>query len=306
MKLLMIGGTQFVGRHLAVEAMARGHDLTLLHRGKTARGLFPGAREVYADRDGGFAALGGKEFDWVLDTCGYTPRVVSLSAKYMENRAPKYLFISTVSVYASFAEPGLKEGDPVAIIDDPDTEIVDTRTYGALKALCENRVLECFKDRALIPRPGIIAGPYDPTGRFSYWVKKAAGNESFAAPNPPNAPMELIDARDLANVCMDWVEEGRTGIYNTAGPRDQETFGSMIAACQSGTRGSAQPEWTDEKTLQDRGIEPGKDMPLWIPKADYAGLFQADSSKAVEAGLRYRPLADTARDTWEWLQTEED
>ena len=303
MNILILGGTQFVGRHLAQEAIDRGHTVTLFHRGKTARGLFEGAQEVFGDRDGGLPALGGKSYDWVLDTCGYVPRVVAQSAAYFQDKASAYLFVSTISVYASFAEAGLVEGDPVAVIEDPETETVDGRTYGALKALCESRVLEHFQGRALLPRPGIIAGPYDPTDRFTYWVGQASGAADFIAPGPQQAPMQLIDARDLARCMMDWVEADRTGVYNTAGPMGGETFDSMIAACQRATGGGARPKWRDPQVLLDEGYEPNKDFPLWTPKADHAGIFQVDSSKAVAAGLQYRPLEETARDTWDWIQT---
>ncbi|HPF12806.1 MAG: epimerase [Planctomycetes bacterium] len=302
-RLLILGGTQFVGRHLAECALDRGHEVTLFHRGKTGKGLLAGANEVFGDRDGGLGALKGRHFDWVLDTCGYVPRVVGQAVEQLQDQADHYLFVSTVSVYGSFAKAGLQEGDEVARIDDPETETVDGRTYGALKALCEEKVLQVFGERALIPRPGIVAGPYDPTDRFTYWVRRMSQPGPVLAPLPQEQPIQLIDARDLAAWMVNQVEAGTTGIFNTAGPEGRETFASMLAACQAGVGQHPELAWAAKETLDKHAVAAGSDLPLWLPDADHAGVFQVRSTKARAMGLACRELSETARDTWQWVQT---
>ena len=303
MRILVLGGTQFVGRHL-VEALSRaGHELTLFHRGRTARGLFPGVREVFGNRDGELDRLGEESYDWVVDTCGYVPRVVDQSVQAFAQRCDRYLFISTVSVYEDFSKPGLNEESAVRTIEDPETEEIDARTYGALKVLCEERVLEVFGERAFLPRPGIVAGPYDPTDRFPYWVQRAAQAEPFLIPDTPDQPLQLIDARDLAAFCVAQMEAGTGGIFNTAGSRGEHTLGSLWSACREGTPGLGEPVVQPTEQLLKAGVRAGHDLPLWVPDESMVGLFQADSSKAEAAGLTHRALVEVARDTWDWLQT---
>ncbi|MDF1837046.1 MAG: NAD-dependent epimerase/dehydratase family protein [Planctomycetota bacterium] len=302
MKILLIGGTVFVGRHLAAELVQQGHDLTLFNRGKTRTGLFPGVREVHGDRDGGLDVLADEEFDWVVDTCGYVPRVVGASAQFFKDRAKNYLFVSTVSVYPTTDQAGIDESGEVAVIEDPGTEVVDGRTYGALKALCEEQVLDAFGDRALIPRPGIVMGPEDPTDRFTSWVSRIAGDGDFLAPEVRNQPVELIDARDLAAWMALQIRDGNCGIYNTAGAMGALTMESMIRGCSAGTKSSAAPRWVDAEALQSAEISGPGELPFWLPDPSAWGLFQVTSAKAVACGLRYRPLEETAADTLAWIQ----
>lgn len=303
MRILVLGGTQFVGRHLVEALLAAGHDLTLFHRGRTAQGLFGQAREVLGNRDGELDRLQEESFDWVVDTCGYVPRVVQQSVDAWAQRCDHYLFISTVSVYEDFSQPGLHEGSAVRTIEDPETEEIDGRTYGALKALCEERVLEAFGDRALIPRPGIIAGPYDPTDRFPYWVQRTAREGPFLMPDAAEQPLQLIDARDLAAWCVRQIEAGAGGIFNTAGSRGAHTLGSLWSACMEGTPGRGLPRIVGSARLLENDVRAGQDLPLWVPDETMQGLFQADSSRAESAGLTHRPLVEVVRDTWAWMQT---
>jgi len=303
MRILLIGGTVFVGRHLAAELIKQGHELTLFNRGKTRRGLFPGVREVYGDRDGGLDVFEGEEFDWVVDTCGYVPRVVGASAQFFKDRAQHYLFVSTVSVYPSTDQAGIDENGAVAVIEDPETEVVDGRTYGALKALCEEQVLEAFGDRALIPRPGIVMGPEDPTDRFTRWVSRIAEGGDFLAPEDRNQPVELIDARDLGAWMALQIGDGNCGIFNTAGAMGSLTMASMIEGCVNGTGGAGTPRWVSSEALQAADINGPSELPFWLPDPSAWGLFQVTSAKAADCGMRYRPFEETVTDTLAWAQT---
>ncbi|MEZ6002604.1 MAG: NAD-dependent epimerase/dehydratase family protein [Planctomycetota bacterium] len=300
LRILVIGGTQFVGRHFVEAARAAGHQVTLFHRGKTGKGLFPGLEEVFGDRERNLGCL-GRRFDWVVDTCGYVPRVVRIATEALAKRTERFLFISTVSVYGDFSIPGLDESAAVATIDDPETETVDGRTYGALKALCEDVVLEAFGDRALIPRPGIIAGPFDPTDRFTWYVDQAAQENPAPVPAAGEQPLQLIDARDLANWLVHAMQSERSGIYNTAGP--SSTYGAMRAACHAAAHSEDRARAFAPDTCETSELVR---WPLVVPPGSPDGLFRVDSSKARAAGLKHRPLEETAADTLAWLRSRKD
>ncbi|MFT4648226.1 MAG: 2'-hydroxyisoflavone reductase [Glaciecola sp.] len=302
MRILLIGGTVFVGRHLAAELIKQGHELTLFNRGKTRPGLFPGVREVFGDRDGGLEVFESEEFDWVVDTCGYVPRVVRASAQFFKDRAKHYLFVSTVSVYPTTKQAGIDEGGAMAVIEDPETEVVDGRTYGALKAMCEQQVLEAFGERALIPRPGILTGPEDPTDRFTRWVCRIAEGDEFLAPESQAQPVELIDARDLATWMALQIGNGNCGIFNTAGSMGTMTMGSLLETCADMISGAGRPRWVSADALKDAGLTGSAELPFWLPDPDTWGLFQVTSAKAVDCGLQYRSLAETVADTLAWAQ----
>ena len=300
MRILIIGGTIFVGRHLIVELLEQGHEVTVFHRGKTNNGLFPEAREVLGDREGGLGVFADEEFDWVVDTCGYVPRVVAESARFFKERAKNYLFVSTVSVYPTSGKAGIDETGTVAVIEDPDTEVVDGRTYGALKALCEQQVLEAFGDRALIPRPGILMGPEDPTDRFTRWLCRIAKGTEFLAPEQREQPVELIDARDLAQWMALQIANGNCGVFNTAGKRGTLTMDSLLEACTQTIPGAGMARWVDAETLIAADVKGPAELPFWLPDPATWGLFQVSSAKAEACGLVYRSMAETINDTWSW------
>ncbi len=306
MKILLIGGTVFVGRHLAAELLEQGHELTLFNRGKTRPGLFPAAREVFGDRDGDLDLFKDEEFDWVIDTCGYLPRVVGDSARFFKDRAKHYLFVSTVSVYPTTETPGIDENGAVAVIEDPETEVVDARSYGALKALCEQHVLEEFGDRALIPRPGIVMGPEDPTDRFTKWVCRIAQGTEFLAPEDRDQPVELIDARDLGKWMALQVGNGNCGTFNTAGAMGSLTMGDLLETCVEAIPGAGQPRWMGVDALKEEGLTGPAELPFWLPDPATWGLFQVTSAKAAACGLQYRPLCETVKDTLAWAQQRPD
>lgn len=301
MKILMIGGTQFVGRHIAAEFLEGGHELTLFHRGETNRGLFPEAREILGDRKTDLHRL-QDEWDVVVDTCGYFPGEVRASAEHLVDRVEHYVFISTISVYRDLDEEGLDESAYVKTLEDPDVEDLNWTTYGPLKTECEGVVDGIFQERSLVVRPGVIAGPWDPTDRFTYWVWRVANGGDVLAPGPADASLQLIDMRDLASWIVRSVEVKRTGTFNATGR--EITFREMLRACCRATGSDAKFIWLSPEQLAELELDTEAKMPLWNPEgADRkAGFYAIDSDKARRAGLEHRPLEETARDTWRWIE----
>lgn len=300
MKLLFIGGTRFVGRHLVDAALEAGHDLTLFHRGQTNADLFPHLEHILGDRNHDLDLLDGGRWDAVIDTCGYFPRQVRASVEKLADKVQQYTFISTISVYADFAQTGLNEDAPLATTDDPDQEEITGENYGPLKALCESAVMDVFSQKAFIPRPGLIVGPHDPTDRFTYWVRRGLMEEAYPAPGPGDQPVQMIDARDLAAWIVDGMERKLHGPYNATGPADTLTFKAMLDACHSGTDSQSEPVWIDPEFLLEHEVEPWSDLPLWVPDEDSQGLLTADCSRATAEGLSYRSLAATIADIAAW------
>jgi nucleoside-diphosphate-sugar epimerase len=303
MDLLVIGGTQFVGRAIVEAALAAGHGVTLFHRGRTNRGLFDGVEEILGDRDGDLHELGTRKWDAVIDTCGYTPRVVALSAGALRERTDRYVFISTVSVYDE-PPPGSDEsgtlGNPEAL-EDPATEVIDKETYGPLKVACEREVTKRFEEKALLPRPGVIAGAHDPTDRFTYWVERIARGGSVLVPENDGASVQFIDARDLAEWVVRATEAGLAGPYNLVGPGRAITMQRFLEVC----RDTVAPEGTElvpvsSAFLEKEGVGSWTDLPLWVPVSSGSGLLAVDSRKARNAGLTHRPVEETVRSTLAW------
>lgn len=307
MKLLVFGGTQFVGRHLVRAALDRGHQVTLFHRGRTNPGLFPEAERILGDRREDFSALDegchGGRWDAVLDVNGYVPRVVRAAAERLRGRAGSYTFISTISVYADKEARGLHEGSPLAAPKpgEEGSEEITPDSYGWLKAGCEEAVEEVWPDRSLIVRPGLVVGPYDPTGRFPYWPWRVARGGEVLAPAGPEHPLQFIDGRDLAEWTIRSIEEERTGPFTATGPGRPLTLGELLDVCLEVSGSGARITWVDEGFLLDREVEPFRELPLWIPGAEADGFYGFDNRKAVAAGLTFRPLAETVRDTLAWL-----
>lgn len=279
MRILIIGGTVFLGRHI-VEA-ARHHDLTLFNRGQSNPDLFPDIHQIHGDRDG-IGDLG--EYDAIIDTCGYVPRIVAQSAKL----AGHYTFVSTQSVYADSSTPGADETAALIELEDPTTEQVTPETYGGLKALCEQTL---DPDRSLIVRPGLIVGPHDPTDRFTYWPVRIARGGDVLVPNPPDAPLEFTDVRDLAQWIVASAERRLAGTFNTSG---QMTRRDLFDACLVP---GANLVWADKAWLAEHEVAMWVDLPLCI---DVQGFCTRSTKKATEAGMQYRPVSDTVRDTREW------
>ncbi|MEA2497863.1 MAG: hypothetical protein QOH26_268, partial [Actinomycetota bacterium] len=302
----MIGGTRFVGRHLVDALLARGHDVTLFNRGQTNPELFPKAEKIKGDREGDLSSLDGRSWDAVIDTCGYVPRVVGASATALGGSVGRYVFISSVSAYSDFRHKGRREEDALAKLDDESTEEITGETYGALKALAENAVFDAVGDRALIVRPGLIVGPHDHTDRFSYWPHRMAAGGHVLAPGDGRWPVQVIDVRDLTEWIVLASERGVAGVFNATGPTF--SFATLLAVSGEVTRAPAEVEWVDEGFLLREGVEPWSEMPLWIPSSDpdSVGFAAVDSGRAMEAGLRFRSIQETVKDTMGWMKQRDD
>jgi 2'-hydroxyisoflavone reductase len=315
MKLLILGGTKFLGRHLVDAGLARGHGVTTFTRGTHDEVLPEGVDRLRGDRDGDLAVLqvsSGRRWDAVIDTSGYVPRVVRDGAELLSGAADAYAFISSISVYRDFpAVAGIDEGSPVGTLADPTVEEVTGETYGPLKALCEEEVSRAFPGRALIVRPGLIVGPYDPTNRFTYWPRRVAqGGEVLAPGRPDRSAQFVIDARDLAEWTVRMVERaglggaGGTGTYNTAGPDRALTMGDVLEAARAVSGSDATFTWVGDAFLTQQGAGPWMEVPLWLPETEGQGLATVNCQKAYEAGLAFRPIAETIRDTLAWRATQ--
>jgi 2'-hydroxyisoflavone reductase len=305
MRILFIGGTRFVGRHLVEAALARNHEVTLFHRGQSNPGLFPQVSTILGDREKDIEKLNGHFWEAVIDTSGYLPRLVRLSANELKDNASQYVFISTISVYADAKKIGIDESYPVAKIQDETTEEITGETYGPLKALCEQAVHEAFgREGTLIVRPGLVVGPHDPTDRFTYWPVRVTRGGEVLAPEKPEAPIHAIDARDLADFVIRLVEERAFGVYNATGPDYELTIGKLLEVSKQVSGSDARFNWASPEFLQQNNVQPWSDMPVWLPdNEEYAGFSRFDISKAIRAGLKFRPLEETVRDTLEWAQT---
>jgi 2'-hydroxyisoflavone reductase len=304
-KILILGGTVFLGRHLVEAALARGHAVTLFNRGQSSPDLFPDVEKLRGNRDGPLDGLRGRQWDAAIDTCGYAPRVVRASAELLADSVNHYTFISSLSVYADLSRPGIDEAAPVGRLPDDSIEEVTGETYGPLKALCEQAAERALPGRVLNVRPGLIVGPHDPTDRFTYWPARVARGGEVIAPGRPDRRIMFIDARDLAEWIIRAVEHNLTGVFNADGPAGRTSMGPLLATSKAVSGSDAEVVWVDEQFLIDAGVEPWSEMPVWIPESDpmAAGFFAFDCSQAIEAGLTFRPLEETVRDTIAWDAT---
>jgi nucleoside-diphosphate-sugar epimerase len=304
MKILILGGTKFLGRYLVDAAMAAGHEVTLFNRGKTNPTLFPNVETILGDREQDVDRLAGREWDAVIDVAGYLPRIVRLSAEALKGSVKKYVFISSISVYSEFSKIGINEEDPVGKLEDETIEEITGETYGPLKVLCEKTVQEIYGDRALIVRPGLIVGPYDPTDRFTYWPMRVKRGGDMITPDKPQTPIQIIDVRDLSEFIIKLIEEGASGIYNATGPDYELMIGEFLDICRVVSGSVATFHWASVEFLKEHEVAPWSDMPVWIPDTvEDAGFSRVDVSKAINAGLKFRPLDDTVRDTIQWAET---
>lgn len=304
MRALLIGGTRFVGRHIAQALLKRGDAVTLFHRGSTPLPEeLRGVDEVLGDRERGFDSLAGRTFDVVIDTCGYTPGVVARSAAAFKGRAQRYLFVSSISAYDDArATAPVEEDAPLrALPPGADRETMTPETYGALKALCEDVVLREFGERATIVRPGLVAGPYDPTDRFTYWPLRIAAGGDVLVPVSVDEPVQYIDARDLAAFVAELSALGVPGIFNAVTPPRAVTLGEIVDGANAASGPDTRLHWAGEAFLAEHHVEPWSDMPLWIPRDDPSSVLTAVSDvRGRAAGLRCRPAVETLRDTLEW------
>ena len=300
MKLLVIGGTRFLGRHVVAAALARGDQVTIFHRGKTEPGLFPECERVLGEREHDLALLDGRTWDAVVDTCGFVPRVVGDGLRRLAPRIGQYVFVSSISVYADPVPVGADETAPLAKLEDPATEEVTGATYGALKAACERAAEAALPGRVTSVRAGLLVGPHDYTDRFPYWVRRFAEGGDVLVPDAASQPLQLIDVRDAAGWLLTAIDRRAVGAFNLTGPAAPLTFGGCLDIIQRALDSTARriPVATD--FLTERKVTPWSEMPFWAPGGDTFLSTKVD--RALAAGLRLRPLESTVRDTWSWIR----
>jgi 2'-hydroxyisoflavone reductase len=290
MRTLILGGTVFLGRHVAAEALARGHELTLFNRG--VHGGIDGAEHLRGDRTGDLSALEGREWDAVIDTCGFAPEHVALTAGALAERVGHYGFVSSGSAYADWPNAPVSEDSPVFDSDE--------REYGPLKAACERAAEAAMPGRVLVARAGVIVGPHENIGRLPWWLRPLAEGGEVPAPGPREAELQLIDARDLAAWMLDMAERGGTGAYNAISQPGSATWGELLELAREVTGGGAELRWLDPAAVEAHVEEPWEALPLW-PIPSLPGLYGMSAQRAARAGLTLRPLAETVADTWAWL-----
>jgi len=298
MKLLILGGTKFLGRAIAQAAWDQGHEVTLFHRGLHDASIFPDMEHILGDRDGGLAKLQGRRWDAVVDTSGYLPHIVSDSARCLRDQVEHYTFISSISVYDDLTQIDVDEQAPVANL--PEGSRVDEigGNYGALKALCEQAAHAEMPERTLVIRPGLIVGPYDASDRFTYWPARIQRGGEALVPLPRERNLQFIDVRDLAAWTVRLIESRTTGTIHASG--SNYTMEELVDTC--GRVSEAEPvlTWVDEQFLIEQGVGEWMELPLWIRRDSLIGMMHIDNTKAKDAGLTTRPLAETVRDTLVW------
>jgi 2'-hydroxyisoflavone reductase len=300
LRILVLGGTGFIGPHMVKEALRRGHSVELFNRGRTDNELFPDLNLYKGDRDNGLDVLEGGKWDVVIDNSGYVPRHVEDSARMLASAVSHYIYISTISVYAGFSEP-VNEDSAVGTLDDESVEEVTGETYGPLKALCEKRVLaEMGKGRTTILRPTYICGPGDRTDRFTYWPVRTMQGGEMLWPGTPGDDIQIIDVRDLANFTIDCVEQTILGTFNTVTPSGSFKMGDLLRDCVAVTAAAMSPTWVSASFVKAQNVT----LPIWEdPTGELAALATVDGSRAAAAGLRTRPTRETTRDTLAWWKT---
>ncbi|MEU4489425.1 SDR family oxidoreductase [Streptomyces purpurascens] len=304
MRLLMLGGTEFAGRAVVEAALGRGWDVTVFHRGRHEAP--EGARSLLGDRTapGGLAALADDPGEWdvVVDTWSAAPRAVRDTARLLRGRAGRYVYVSSCSVYAWAPPAGYGEDAPLVEGASADAE---QTAYAQDKRGGELAVLDAFgEDRSVLVRAGLILGPYENIGRLPWWLDRTARGGPVLAPGPRELPLQYVDVRDLAEWTLHAAERELSGPYNLASPQGHATTGALLEACARVTGGAAELRWTEPEVILEAGVEPWTQLPVWVPPGSdlHDALHSADVSRAVEAGLDCRPVAETVADTWSWLQ----
>lgn len=300
MRLLILGGTAFVGRAVTDAAVKRGWDVTVFNRGRHE--LPDGVRSLVGDRttEGGLAALAGGEWDLAVDTWSAAPRVVRDSADLLADRVGRYVYVSSCSVYDQPTPAGLGEEAPLVEGSPDDGDVA----YPKAKRGAEIAVERAFGDRYVHARAGLILGPRENIGRLPWWLNRIARGGPVVAPGPREAELQFIDARDLAEWTLDAAEAGRSGAYNLISPTGHSTMGELLDLCVRVTGSDAELRWIDPDTIVKAGIEPWLELPIWVPAGeDYDSIHRRDVRKALGAGLRVRPVEETVADTWTWLRS---
>jgi len=292
--MLVLGGTRFLGRAIVDAALVAGHEVTLFNRGLTNPDLYPRLETVVGDRSTDLSALHGRTFDAVVDVAGYTPEVVERSARALVDNVDRYVFVSTVSVYADHSVRQVEGADLLKLSDSTLPEDL----YGARKAACEQTVEAVYGDRAFLPRPGLIVGPYDPTDRFAYWPRRLARGGTVLAPGDPGDPVQFIDVRDLGAWISSGAVAGLSGAFNATGP--SLPMSVLLQTCSDVAGAAAQLVWVSSDRLLAAGVDPWMGVPLWIGAAGWEAANLVDTTQARAGGLTIRPVAETVADTLAW------
>ncbi len=313
MNILILGGTGFTGPHQVRYAVSRGHKVTVFNRGKTHKSELPdGVEQLVGDRNGQLDALKNRKWDVCIDNPTMLPAWVRDAAQILKGNVDRYVFISTISVYGEAMKPGSDEDAPLAKYEgaDPYKETRDTvmasgfKLYGPLKALSEKETEKWFPNQSLIIRPGLIVGPGDETDRFTYWPVRIDRGGEVLAPGAPSDPVQIIDARDLAEWTIRMVENRETGTYNATGPAKELGVGAMLDGIKTALNAKANFTWAPADFLEQQKVSPWSDMPVWVPpRGEMGGLARTSIKRALGKGLTFRPLADTTRDTLAWFKS---
>jgi nucleoside-diphosphate-sugar epimerase len=302
-RLLVLGGTKFLGRATAEAALARGHDVTLFNRGQTNPDLFPKAERIRGDRERDLSELEGRTWDAVVDPSGYVPATVRASAEALRDSVGHYLFVSSISVYADLSSPSTEDDSLQELGEDqPDDRLAeDYSNYGPLKALCERAVEETLPGRHTIVRPGLIVGPHDPTGRFTYWPHRVARGGPMLAPAPPEEKVQFVDVRDLGAWLISLCEERVQGRFNAV--NEGVSWDELLTSCREVAKSDAEPVWVDGDWLLEHKVEQWMGLPMWIHEEEMSGIHEAGVSRALAAGLTFRPLPETIQGTLDEAET---
>ena len=303
MKILIIGGTRFLGRHLVESALNKNHEVTLFNRGRSNPDLYPDVEQIHGNRDGELDKLKERNWDAVIDTCGYYPRIVSALAEYLSDKVNHYTFISSISVYGDLSKLGVDEQSPVGTIGDITIEEITEESYGPLKALCEQAVEKKFPDKTFVIRPGLIVGPHDLSDRFAYWICRINRGGKVLVPEPRDYNVQYIDVRDLSDWTIRMVEDNRNGIFNGVGPDYRLTIQDFLNNCINTLKSDAELIWVEQDFLEENKVEAWTDLPIWIADKKYSGLMQVNCRKAFANGLTFRLFEDTVKDTLSWCRT---
>ena len=301
MDVLIIGGTQFLGRAIAELAIESGHNVTLFNRGQTNPDIFPDIETVRGDREADLDKLDSRRWDAVIDTCGYLPRIVKLSAAALKDRVGHYSFISSISVYPIEGASNRDESAELLPLVDDALEEISNESYGPLKSACENAVIAAFPGRASIIRSGLIVGPRDPTNRFTYWVTRTAAGGDALAP-PAGQPVQFIDARDIAAFALHCATARIAGIFNVTGPAERLTIGELLTAAKATLESDVNFHHVSDEFLREREVGQWMELPLWMDGELAEAFMTFDISRARRAGLRFRSLESTIRATHAWAK----
>lgn len=301
LKILILGGTNFLGPHLVQELQEHGHEVTIFNRGTQDTTFFDNVEILQGNRDGDLRAIENRYWDAIIDTSGHLPRLVEASSKTLIKATNHYTFISTIGVYENFHSLNIHEDYPLAKLEDETNEEINEKTYGALKAACERIIESYFPNNFLIIRPGLIVGPRDPTNRFAYWPLRVLDGGEILAPGLPTQNLQFIDVRDLAKWIVSMVEGQETGSYNATGPKLPLSFEELLRTCSQISKKDVSFTWVNEDFLIEHGVQDWTELPLWLSyKRKMPGFLNVDVKKAIQAGLTFRPLVQTISAIIDW------